>query len=276
MSRCTACGRVARSYSSAEELLRGLSTSHIKEPVPVGQDIPDIPIPLTDAWKAFLATYGDGQVPISGSPVEVGEPIKIVVNLETLLGLNSSDKVPGESRVAAFNIDLEPRGTNQDIGYFGSQTNIDWYNGNAAYNGGRWEILGVEVRSQDTDTVDPQATSRLLRVTLNQVLDKGTPDERERYMASAVYGEYGTDTPFVMAPEVTGKDAVGGELRGMSVYVPVVGRGAQFIGDRRFVNKSFVTLSCYVTQLWSGDNVPEPNVRNLAVRWWMRMYPPGK
>ena len=275
---CKGCG--AHSYvpdtGTSEELLRGLSTSSVKPLEQVGRDIPDVPIPLTASWKAFLATYGDGEVPISGSLLEVGERISIVVSLETLLGIGSSQHIPAKDRAAQFSIDLEPRGTDADIGYFGAAPIQSWSNGDVAYNNGRWEILGVTISSRDTTTIDPQQPSRRLRVTLNQVLSYETPQQRERFMASAIYGEYGSDTPYDMAPEVTGKDAVGGDIRGMSVYVPVNARGSTFFDPIGEQERYYSVLHCYVTQLYSGNSPPEPAVKDLAVQWWMRMYPPGK
>lgn len=59
----------------------------------------DVPLTITDAWRAFARQYGvDGEDAnvVRGSALQVGGRVGIVVNLETLLGLSGGggDDVP--------------------------------------------------------------------------------------------------------------------------------------------------------------------------------------
>lgn len=81
------------------EILEGLTVPTSEPGAPPGSSL-DIPIPLTAAWRAFLAQWGTGEVPTRGSALQVGGQIGIVVNLETLLGLNQGPTLSESFEVA--------------------------------------------------------------------------------------------------------------------------------------------------------------------------------
>lgn len=75
-------GAGARVALTPEEIIKSLAHG----------DDPDIPIPLTPTWQAFVNAYGDGTPLLQGSRLAVGDQIGIVVNLETLVGLGAGDQ----------------------------------------------------------------------------------------------------------------------------------------------------------------------------------------
>ena len=60
----------------------------------------DIPLPLTDSWRKFIADHGDGERAYVGSNLQVGGRVNIVVSLETLLGLTTGGDGPLPPHIA--------------------------------------------------------------------------------------------------------------------------------------------------------------------------------
>lgn len=84
---CPRCGRALPGPPRpSESILDGLSTPSGVEGVP-GGSVLDVPLPLTDTWKAFISAHGDGEIPTRGSNLQVGGQVGITVALETLLGI---------------------------------------------------------------------------------------------------------------------------------------------------------------------------------------------
>lgn len=117
---CPTCGKPASYQYGGPEAGEALSIAPDAVGSVDGASIvgdSDIPIPLNDAWRAFFAAFGDGEVPTRGANVQVGGRVNLVVNLETLLGIGGGS---GDHFNMTKTIDAEQEVTEFDVSEFTS------------------------------------------------------------------------------------------------------------------------------------------------------------
>ena len=94
----------------------------------------DIPLPLTDPWRAFAEAHGDGEVIAKGAALQVGGRVGMVVNLETLLGIRPlAPDVPVEAP-RAFYSGVSGGGINSDTKQVGVNVFLGSQFGKPIYN----------------------------------------------------------------------------------------------------------------------------------------------